>query len=153
MKRNMRGMAWVAKQNLHLKAPPASSVNDVPKPIHADKLMPEKFARKVRAIFLPRCAAGDSSAVHAGAMTMMKATPQPAQSLATSMWARLTAEDWRMTPSMHRQMATQMPLIPTPACQCRSLMIDAGGVQKTHVHVCRKNDQPRRPREASLRSM
>ena len=117
IKSRTRGMAWEAKQNRHRKAPPPSSVKDVPKPTHADKLIPEKFARKVRAIFLPRCAAGDSSAVHAGAMTMMKATPQPAQSRATSMWARFTAEAWRTTPSVHQKMASQRPLIPVHICQ------------------------------------
>jgi hypothetical protein len=28
------------------------------------------------------------------------------------MWARLTAEDWRMTPTMHQKIANQSPLIP-----------------------------------------
>jgi hypothetical protein len=102
----MTGMIWVEKQKRHLKAPPAYPVKEVSKPIQADKEIPEKFARNVRAIILPLYAAGASPAVHAGAMTMMNETPTPAMIRAQSICARFCADAWRTTPQKQKKHAT-----------------------------------------------
>lgn len=66
----------------------------------------------VRQMILPLWAAGDSSAVQDGAMTIRKDTPIPATIRAHNMRARFVEAAWRITPAMHQKDAIHKPFIP-----------------------------------------
>lgn len=99
----------MAKQKRQRNCPPKASEKDVANPIQAANAMPEKLARKVSAIVSPRCAAGDSSAVQAGAMQRMKLTPTPATMRATSIIGRSMAAVCSTTPMKQINAANLIP--------------------------------------------